>query len=147
MNMGDDTAFAGAKLALFLGGHLAVILRDDTIGLPFANQWDFPGGGREGCEDAWTCARRECQEELGLHVPDSAVRWSRAFCEGTRIKWFFVADLPASAVDDIVFGNEGQRWALMTAQEFLEHPRAIKPFQERLRLYLEEVCGESPPPS
>lgn len=43
--MADATAFAGAKLALYLGDDLAVILRDETPGLTFAGHWDFPGGG------------------------------------------------------------------------------------------------------
>ena len=42
--------FRGAKLALFVGDDLAVILRDDIPHIPFPNCWDFPGGGREGDE-------------------------------------------------------------------------------------------------
>lgn len=41
-------AFGGAKIALYLGDRLIVILRDDHEWLPFAVCWDLPGGGREG---------------------------------------------------------------------------------------------------
>ena len=46
--MGQQTAFHGAKLAVFLGEKLAVILRDDYPGSPFAGYWDLPGGGARG---------------------------------------------------------------------------------------------------
>lgn len=65
----DGAPFDGAKLALYLGPQLAVILRDATPGLGFADHWDLPGGGREGRERPLDCALRECKEELGLQVP------------------------------------------------------------------------------
>ena len=134
--------FDGAKLALYLGEKLAVILRDDTPGLPFADHWDLPGGGREGAETPLACALRECREELGIVVPEDAVIWQGSFDEAGRIKWFFVARLPAEAEHQIVFGDEGQRWRLMTQDEFLTHPRAVPAFQDRLRVYLAQSATE-----
>lgn len=128
--------FDGAKLALYLGEKLAVILRDDTPGLLFADHWDLPGGGREGAETPLACALRECREELGIAVPEGAVVWQGSFDEAGRTKWFFVARLPAQAEAEIVFGDEGQRWRLMEEEEFLNHPRAVPAFQDRLRVYL-----------
>lgn len=132
----EGAPFGGAKLALYLGDTLAVILRDATPGLIFADHWDLPGGGREGDESPQACALRECREELGLLVPEHAVRWGRSFPEGADIKWFFVAQLPQSAVDDVVFGNEGQKWRLMSEAEFLAHPKAVPAFQERLKIWV-----------
>ena len=131
-----NTEFTGAKMALYIGDQLAVILRDDLPGLPYAGLWDFPGGGREGDESPLECALRECHEELGLKVPRAAVAWEYAFVEDGQDKWFCVGRLPASAVDDVVFGDEGQRWELMSTQQFLTHPKAIPFLQERLRVYL-----------
>lgn len=128
--------FDGAKLALYLGEKLAVILRDDTPGLLFADHWDLPGGGREGAETPLACALRECREELGIAVPEQAVVWQGSFDEAGRTKWFFVARMPAQAEAEIVFGDEGQRWRLMEEEEFLNHPRAVPAFQDRLRVYL-----------
>jgi len=128
--------FDGAKLALYLGEKLAVILRDDTPGLLFADHWDLPGGGREGAETPLACALRECREELGIAVPEGAVVWQGSFDEAGRTKWFFVARMPAQAEAEIAFGNEGQRWRLMEEEEFLNHPRAVPAFQDRLRVYL-----------
>ena len=36
--------FSGAKLALFLGPDLLVILRDDRPDIPWPGRWDLPGG-------------------------------------------------------------------------------------------------------
>lgn len=128
--------FHGAKLALYLGDQLAVILRDDKPGLPFAGFWDFPGGGAEGGETPLHCALRECQEELGIVVPASLIVWEKAFDEDDMTKWFFVALLPEAAISDIVFGDEGQGWRLMSEEEFLSHPRAVPAFQDRLRKWI-----------
>ena len=129
-------SYSGAKLALYIGDKLAVILRDDRPDLIFADHWDLPGGGREGEEPPLDCALRECREELGIDVPPEAVVWERAFLENDQIKWFFVACLPATFADDIVLGDEGQRWQLMSEDAFLSHPKAVPAFQERLAVYL-----------
>ncbi|MFD2739765.1 NUDIX hydrolase [Sulfitobacter aestuarii] len=130
--------YEGAKLALYLGPKLAVILRDTDPALPFPDHWDLPGGGREGEEAPLTCALRECREELGLDVPPEAVIWGRRFDENGQGKYFYVAHLAADAAEQVVFGNEGQRWALMDETAFLSHPRAVPAFQSRLRTYLAE---------
>jgi 8-oxo-dGTP diphosphatase len=137
--------FDGAKLALYLGDRLAVILRDDRPGLLFPGHWDLPGGGREGDETPLACALRECQEELGIAVPEEAVIWRAPFDEAGRTKWFFVARLPETATEQIVFGDEGQRWTLMAEDEFLNHPDAVPAFQDRLKVYLEGGSGEAEP--
>jgi 8-oxo-dGTP diphosphatase len=146
LNMG----YEGAKLALYLGDALAVILRDERAAIPFPGHWDLPGGGREGDEAPLTCALRECREELGLLVPEDAVVWGRRFVEDGQGKWFFVAELPADAAGQVVFGNEGQRWQLMAEDVFLAHPKAVPEFQDRLRCYLDEKKGlltKDPPPA
>ena len=134
--MAETHHFEGAKLALYLGEELAVILRDDIAGLPFAGFWDLPGGGREGAETPLDCALRECREELGLEVPPEAVVWQKKFTEGDQTKWFFVAKLAPDAVEDVIFGDEGQRWKLMTVPEFMAHSMAVPAFQDRLGSYL-----------
>ena len=131
-----NTEFTGAKMALYIGDKLAVILRDDLPGLSYAGYWDFPGGGREGDERPLECALRECHEELGLVVPHAAVVWEYAFVEEGQDKWFCVAKLPACAANEVTFGDEGQRWELMPVARFLAHPKAIPFLQARLRVYL-----------
>ncbi len=133
----EGAPFGGAKLALYLGDCLAVILRDAKPGLIFADHWDLPDGGREGNESPQDCALRECREELGLMVPPQAVLWGQSFEEGHQIKWFFVARMPQDTASDVVFGDEGQRWRLMSEEEFIQHPRAVPAFQNRLKVWLD----------
>lgn len=141
MNITDNTPFEGAKVALFLGEQLVVILRDDFAGLPFAGHWDLPGGGREGGETPFACVARECMEELGLEINVTDVVWSKVFgsaVTASGVVWFFAAHQPETSAQDIVFGDEGQRWTLMHVDEFLNHPKAVPAFQSRVRLYLTE---------
>lgn len=130
----EGEEFDGAKIALFLGAHLVVILRDDDPTIPYPSFWDLPGGGREGCESPQACALRECEEELALTIPQHAFCWERGFDGPKGQTWFFVARLPASAVDMIALGAEGQKWCLMSVDEFLMHPRVVPRFQARLRI-------------
>lgn len=134
----DGAPFGGAKLALYLGDQLAVILRDATPGLIFADHWDFPGGGREEDETPQDCALRECREELGLSVPVAAIVWGRSFLEGDQVKWFFVAQMSKAAIADVAFGDEGQEWRMMEEDVFLDHPKAVPAFQNRLSLWVSE---------
>lgn len=138
--MSEDTDFRGAKLALFIGDQLAVIMRDDRPDLPWAGYLDLPGGGREGDERPETCALRETREELGLIVTEPELIWKRQFRASTgQAVWFFAARLAAHRVRDVRFGNEGQYWTLMPPADYLTHPRAIPHFADRVRLFLSQA--------
>lgn len=128
--------FAGAKLALFLGDQLAVILRDDIPGIPWPGRLDLPGGGREGDETPQACVLRETREELGLLIAARHLCWGQRFMGRAGPVWFFAAHLEAARARDVVFGNEGQGWRLMRPAAYLADPLAIPHFQDRLRLYL-----------
>ena len=139
--------FEGAKLALYIGVRLAVILRDDIDGIPFPGHWDMPGGGREGEEDPLSCALRETHEELGLTIPPRAVKWGHAFDAGSKRHWLFVARVSSSVARHVVLGAEGQCWALMDEASFLTHPKAIPLQQGRLREYLDTSATSEKPPA
>ncbi len=129
--------FSGAKIALFIGGRLAIILRDDLPDIPYPGHWDLPGGGREGDETPLSCALRETREELGLIVPEGSVRWARGFDSAASDRtWFCAAHLPGRAAREIVFGNEGQRWELVDPDIYLHARLNIPHLAERLSTYL-----------
>lgn len=130
--------FVGAKLALFIGGQLAVIRRDDTPGLPYAGCLDLPGGAREQGEMPEDCVLRELREELGLQLPRLALQNARFYTTPVRA-WFFSARLPAARADDIVFGDEGQDWALMDPWDFVKAEDAVPHFRGRVRGVLNEL--------
>ena len=131
---GDE--FSGAKVAVFLGQELLVILRDDRPDIPYPGHWDLPGGGREGVESPEACALRELNEELGLRLSESDLSYARAYHRGGMVFWFFAARMPGRLAKEIEFGAEGQSWKLMPAAEYLSHVKAVPQFQARLRDYL-----------
>ncbi|MGR3492692.1 MAG: NUDIX hydrolase [Shimia sp.] len=125
----------GAKVALLIGGKLLVILRDDIPTILWPGHWDFPGGGREGDETPEETVRRETFEEVGLTLRGLSGGSLYQGDEGPV--WFFVATLPEGSEEGIVFGDEGQRWALMTFAEYEAHPKRIPHLAERFRAHLQ----------
>ncbi|WP_299298211.1 NUDIX hydrolase [uncultured Tateyamaria sp.] len=130
----------GAKLALFVGDNLATLQRDNTPGLLWADHWDLPGGGIEPGETPLECALRETYEELTLRIDPAVVKWGREYgASNGGISWFFAAHVPADVEAQIVLGDEGQGWAMMTVDDFLAHEMAVPQFKPRLRDYLAGV--------
>ncbi|MWB79200.1 NUDIX domain-containing protein [Pseudooceanicola sp. 216_PA32_1] len=134
--MGDDSAFAGAKVALFLGADLLVIRRDAHKPIPWPGYLDFPGGGREAGETPEDCVLRETREEVGLDLAAAELSWRRRYVDRAGPVWFFACRLPAERRGQVVFGEEGQGWGLMRPEAYLGHPDAIPHFADRLRDYL-----------
>jgi 8-oxo-dGTP diphosphatase len=131
-------AFCGAKLLLFIGGRLVVLLRDDRSDIPWPGRWDLPGGARDGGESPSACVLRETAEETGIVLRDTALDWARAYAVDQGVNWMFAAHLPEARATDLRLGNEGQELARMSPREFASNPRAIPHFVERMQHYLEE---------
>ena len=134
--------FTGCKIALFCGDKLLTILRDDKSNIPYPNIWELPGGGREGDESPFECAVREVYEELGIHLTEDCLLWSKVYpsmlFEGKE-SVFLVGKLTQEQFDSIVFGDEGQGYRMMSTDEFLGSDKVVPQLQERVRDYLEEV--------
>ena len=131
--------FTGSKIALICRDKVLTILRDDKDDIPCPNMWEFPGGGREGNESPFECAAREVHEELGIHLTEDCLRWSKVYpsmlYEG-RQSVFMVGQLSQDQFDSITFGDEGQAYKLMSIEEFLNSKQAVPQLQGRLRDYL-----------
>ena len=131
--------FTGSKIALICGGKVLTILRDDKDDIPCPNMWELPGGGREGDESPFDCARREVYEELGIHLTEDCLLWSKVYSsvlfEGKQ-SVFMVGQLSQDQFDSITFGDEGQAYQLMKVEEFLTSSQVIPQLQRRLRDYL-----------
>jgi 8-oxo-dGTP diphosphatase len=128
--------FAGAKLILFFGDQILTIRRDDKLSIPFPNMLDFPGGGREDDETPEACVLRETWEEIGIRLNAGDLIWKNAHRRPDWLSWFFAAHLPADAVGDIVFGDEGRGWQLMPPEAYVAAEDGIPHFQEQLSAYL-----------
>ena len=137
----DILDFTGSKIALFCGDKLLTILRDDKENIPWPNMWELPGGGREGDESPFECAAREVYEELGIHLTEDCLLWSKVYpsmlFEG-RQSVFMVGQLSQDQFDSITFGDEGQTYKLISIEGFLNSKQAVPQLQARLRDYLKE---------
>ena len=137
----DISDFTGCKIARFCGDKLLTILRDDKDNIPWPNMWELPGGGREGDESPFECAAREVYEELGIHLTEDFLLWSKVYpsmlFEGKE-SVFLVGKLTQEQFDSIVFGDEGQSYKLMSIDEFFGSDKVVPQLQARLRDYLEE---------
>ena len=133
--------FTGSKIALICGDKVLTILRDDKDDIPCPNMWELPGGGREGNESPFECAAREVYEELGIHLDEDCLLWSKIYPSvifKDKQSVFMVGQLRQEQFDNIVFGDEGQAYKLMSIEEFLNSKQAVPQLQGRLRDYLEK---------
>lgn len=134
--------FTGCKIALFCEDRILTILRDDKENIPWPNTWELPGGGREGDESPFECATREVYEELGIHLTEDCLLWSKVYpsmlYEGKQ-SVFMSGQLSQEQFDDIVFGDEGQGYKLMNIDEFLGSDKVVPQLQDRVRDYIKEV--------
>lgn len=134
--------FTGCKIALFCEDRILTILRDDKASIPWPNMWELPGGGREGDESPFECASREVFEELGIHLTEDCLLWSKVYpsmlFEGKE-SVFLVGKLRQEQYDSIVFGDEGQGYKLMGIDEFLGSDKVVPQLQDRVRDYMEEM--------
>lgn len=132
--------FTGCKIALFCGDKLLTILRDDKLNIPYPNTWELPGGGREGDESPFECVAREVYEELGIHLTEDCLLWSKVYpsmlFEGKE-SVFLVGKLRQEQFDSIVFGDEGQGYRLMSIDEFLDSDKVVPQLRDRVRDYME----------
>ena len=134
--------FQGCKIALICGDRILTILRDDKTTIPWPNMWELPGGGREGNESPFECAAREVYEELGIHLDEDCLLWSKVYPSmlyEDRQSVFMVGQLRQEQFGSITFGDEGQAYKLMNIKEFLTSSQVVPQLQGRLRDYLEEV--------
>lgn len=132
--------FTGCKIALICGDRILTILRDDKPTIPWPNLWDLPGGGREGNESPFECATREVYEELGIHLDEDCLLWSKIYPSvifKDKQSVFMVGQLSQDQFDSITFGDEGQAYKLMNIEEFLTSSQVVPQLQGRLRDYLE----------
>ncbi|MDO5604888.1 MAG: NUDIX hydrolase [Paracoccus sp. (in: a-proteobacteria)] len=137
----DGQSVLGVKLVLTCAGRLLTCMRDDFAHIPWPAHWDLPGGGPEAGETAADCALRELAEEFGLSLTRERLLNETRFrhpCAGAGegVSVFFTGHLSAEEVGAIRFGNEGQFWALMPAEVYIRHPRAVPHFRPRVAICL-----------
>lgn len=133
------TDFNGAKGLVFIGDKILTYRRDSkTNNKPLCI--DLPGGGREGDESPFDTFKREIKEEFGIDIEMTDVKFSctvQSIIEPDKKSYFIVTKPLNITSSDVVFGNEGVEWILMTPEEFVSRPDGIERQQKRVRNYLE----------
>lgn len=135
--------FHGVKGLIFLEDKIIVFRRDNkTKDRPL--QIDLIGGGRGQDETPFENFKREAKEEVGLDLQKDDIVFCKRYegkkYEGTLYKskfsYFFATRPLKFKESDIIFGNEGLEYMLMTPQEFIALPDAVKEHQDKALDYL-----------
>ena len=71
--------FTGCKIALFCGDKLLTILRDDKASISLAQYVGICPVGTRGDESPFECVAREVYEELGIHLTEDCLLWSKVY--------------------------------------------------------------------
>ncbi len=130
--------FNGAKGLVFIGEKILTYRRDNKTN-NFPLHIDLPGGGRDGDESPFDTFRREVKEEFGINIEREDIQFSCAIPSVTEPgkKSYFVVAKPLSVnATDVVFGDEGIEWFLMTPEEFISRPDGIERQQKSVEKYL-----------
>ena len=130
--------FNGAKGLVFLEDKILTYRRDYKTDNK-AGYIDLPGGGREEDESPFDTFKRETKEEFGIDIEKSEIEFScaiQSMIEPNKKSYFIVAKTLRFKPEDIIFGNEGTEWILMTPEEFIKRPDGIKRQQKRVGKYL-----------
>ena len=85
------------------------------------------------------CATREVREEFSINLDPASVIWQKEYpsmSQPAKIGYFMVAKVSQDQFDGIVFGDEGQKWQLMSVDEFLSRNDVVPHLKGRLQDYL-----------
>lgn len=133
--------FHGVKGLVFIGKQVVLIRRDNKTN-KFPLHVDLPGGGRDLHETPFETFKREIHEELGLVLEQNDIIFSKTYAsiDNPLQKSYFMVTRPLSAtVDDIIFGDEGLEFLLMTPEQYINLPDGIKRHQDRIFEYLSSI--------
>jgi len=124
---------SGSKIILFSRTSLITILRDNLPSIEFPNFWDLPGGGIEPGETPREALLREINEELGLILQADDIVWEKEYSKATGFaSHFFAAPISTTQINQIQFGDEGQKWELMPVHIFCNRDDAVPHFRPRV---------------
>lgn len=120
--------FIGAKGLVFIGDKILIYRRDTNTNL-FPLYIDLPGGGREENESPFDTFKREVKEEFGIEINPGDVEYAKQYMSSVDLEkeTYFIVVRPTNTKEsDIVFGDEGLEFMLITPDEYLKLEDAIK---------------------
>ncbi|MGF3067344.1 NUDIX domain-containing protein [Facklamia sp. P12945] len=131
--------FIGVKVALINKGKVLTILRDNLPNIPYPNMWDLAGGGRENEESPYETMRREVKEELAIDISESNIVWTKyheSITNAGEKSVFMVANICDSQIENIKFGEEGQKYEMLAFEDFIDNEDVIEQLKKRFLEYL-----------
>ncbi len=133
--------FHGSKGLVFIGEKIIVYRRDGkTDRFPF--HIDLPGGGKEENETPFETFQREVKEEFGIEVQEKDITYAKQYVSSvdpTKEAYFIVVKPKDIQQSQIVFGDEGVEYFLVTTEEFLNFSDAIERQQKKVIDYIESL--------
>jgi 8-oxo-dGTP diphosphatase len=134
----SDVDFNGTKGLVFIGDKI-IVYRRDTKTSSFPLQIDLPGGGRENNESPFETFKREVREEFGLTIEREDISYSKKYQSilDPSKEAFFMATRPLNTEEkDIIFGDEGLEFFLISPQDFVNLKDGVKRQQDKVAEYL-----------
>ena len=141
----ESIEFSGAKGIIFLKEKI-ILIRRDTKTTNFPLMVDIPGGARDLNESPFDTFQREVKEELGIRIEKEHIVYSK-ICPSVigreEIKsFFFVTSELDITENDIVFGDEGIEYILMTPRDYITLSDGIPGQQKRVADYLDFLSSK-----
>lgn len=132
--------FDGAKGPIFICEKVLILQRDDnTKDYPF--YIDLPGGGKENTESAFETFQRETKEEFGINIEKEDIVYAKLYMsdsQNNRESYFIVAKLNNFNDKDIVFGDEGFGYSLVSIEDYLKIKKIVPNQREKFLEYLRD---------
>ncbi|MFZ2252921.1 MAG: NUDIX domain-containing protein [Minisyncoccia bacterium] len=138
--------FSGAKGLIFLKDKI-ILIRRDTKTTSFPLMVDIPGGAREISESPFDTFQREVFEELGIQIEKENIIYSKIYpsvIDPEKNRAFFLVTRELNInVSDIVFGDEGVEYLLLTPEEYVTLHDGIPGQQKRVADYLDFLAEQN----
>ncbi len=133
--------FNGAKGLVFINDKIIVFRRDNKTD-KFPLYIDLPGGGKENNESPFETFKREVKEEFGIDINISDIEYSKKYKSifDPKIPAYFIVAKPLHLKEnDIIFGDEGLYYFLITPKDFIKLGDAVERQQNKVIDYLDYI--------